>query len=816
MGSIWAQLTAMKYQLNRDGLNLGEFTLDEIRRGRLAGRFDGRELIWGEGMPQWQPLEDFLRERFPPASTPPPIPLPPEQRRNRLIAWVVAIIGLLFLSGLVLIGFGIAKFVQRARQYSTAAAVRPEALAAASKPVVIHTNTLTEADQRVRRRAFRMRQWVEGYRQNADHRIACDAGVTQLMERWVEENYGVGRTTNGPTAQELADRLVATAGCEEPMMLTVAGVEAAELQEATLRLDRAVKHFEASPQKAYPKLYATAMLVSKLGSRSERVAMLDEAAMRHLRDCFTDGSLRPDDAPEIAEILIFGWGREFFERNAATICGLLPDGNKHPQWHWLSLVLTGEHHIMAAWRARGGGYAESVTAQGWSGFQSHLAAARTAFTTAWQLRPDLPLAPSRMIYVSLGDSGITEMREWFDRTVVAQLDYAKAWSDLRWGLRPRWHGDEAAMLALGITALNTGRFDTDVPRMLFDSISDMEAEEGLSPREHIYWRDDIWPHLQRMYEGYIAEPKQGAYRDGWRSTYAVVAYLAGHYDVARQQFEALEWNPWTHSLENWRTDLSLLPLEVAALTGSLSNEVSAAEMQREESEFAAALAAYKKLPGDPRADERTRRFVRHRIATLEVEERLHRGEWVGFLPTQDDDPAWNVRNGTYRVLGDGAVEVASGKLGHMIVCRARAGAEFEVKGEFEVLQTSTGDFQAGLVLGMPDWSNSDWFAFRLKRNRAEGPLASYSRGWSRQQDTEETDLVTGVNSFELHFIAGLLDATVNGKRAHSGAQSPGRVRYDQDEFLIGLGAFNDMNDTVIRYRNVQLRLMRTSNASGQN
>jgi hypothetical protein len=148
----------------------------------------------------------------------------------------------------------------------------------------------------------------------------------------------------------------------------------------------------------------------------------------------------------------------------------------------------------------------------------------------------------------------------------------------------------------------------------------------------------------------------------------------------------------------------------------------------------------------------------------------------------------------------------------MILCRARTGTEFELKGEFEVVQSSTGDFQAGLVMGMPDSSNADWLAFRMKRNKAEGQLASYSRGWTRQQARGDAKLDEAHNTFEFHFADGHIRSVVNGQPAHQDTHEPAKVRYAYDEFLIGLGAFNDMNDTVIRYRNVQLRLIQSTNA----
>jgi len=216
-----------------------------------------------------------------------------------------------------------------------------------------------------------------------------------------------------------------------------------------------------------------------------------------------------------------------------------------------------------------------VKPEGWQGFSDHLAKARTALTKAWQLQAGRPLAPARMIEVAMGETGAEEMRTWFDRAIAAQIDYPQAWSKLRWGLRPRWSGSHEAMLALGVRAVETKRFDTDVPRKFFDCISDVESELELQPGEHIYGRPDIWPHLKEMYEGYLSEPSRAGMQPGWHSTYAVVAYLAGDYLVARKQLETVNWKPIRGNLTGWGTDLSLMPLKVAALTGTSAQQVGA-------------------------------------------------------------------------------------------------------------------------------------------------------------------------------------------------------------------------------------------------
>ena len=141
----------------------------------------------------------------------------------------------------------------------------------------------------------------------------------------------------------------------------------------------------------------------------------------------------------------------------------------------------------------------------------------------------------------------------------------------------------------------------------------------------------------------------------------------------------------------------------------------------------------------------------------------------------------------------------------MLFCRARVGAEFEIKGEFEVVRTSNKSFQAGLVVGTPDAAAEDWYGFRMKRNDAEGELVSFSKGWTKQQFYRSEKLNDNRNTFDFTFRNGRATAYVNGQRAMQNARTPRTVALDSAHVYAGLGAFNDMNDTVIRYRNLEIR-----------
>ncbi len=800
----------MNYHVRRQGEDLGAFPLEELRRRREAGELTGSEYVQGEGMPDWQPLDLVLQQGH--QVTPPPLPpYAPKREPSQVMAWTV-ILGGVVLCIILVVAFGFA--INRAQQrylpvldrtptVNTLNQPNPQALAAASKPIVWTTNSATVADVQKRAREFRIRKWLDGYQKRGQHNPECDAEATLFIRTYIDRNYGGPEATNALSLETESDKLANDPNCTDPLVLTVAADVSLNLFDSIRRFDRALAAYPKSRHEAYPNFYATVRLAGLSGVDSVRAGELDSSALQLLSKCFADGSFTPADQQEIADIFINGWGYNFFLRNAGAVCAIAHVAG--PDYKWLTLTLDGEREINEAWAARGGGYANTVTTQGWQSFNSHLATARGDFTAAWNLRPGWPLAPERMISVSLGDSNITEMRLWFDRTTTAQIDYPRAWSDLRWGLRPRWYGNEQAMLALGVAAVNTGRFDTDVPRKFVDCIYDVESELDLPAGRHIFGRSDIWPDLKRMYDGYVNQPSVAGYRDGWRASYAIVAYFAGKYDVARTQLEALNWKPPAQRMSGWSVDLSLVPLEVAARTGPLGGRISDAESTRTDGDIGGALKKYSDLKDAAGADARTREFIQRRLSQLTAEQTLQQGKWISLLPSRDNDPDWVYSFGKTRVLPDGALEVESGPKGHLLFSRVRAGTDFEVRGRFEVVHSANKNFQAGLVMGVPDYDGYNWYGFRIKRHDEEGDVVCIGRGWSRQQVTRPFVLNDVTNSFDFIFQDGKVSASVNDVRILDQVAPPVDISVPDNSYLVGLGAFNDSPDTIIRYRDVQLR-----------
>lgn len=784
----------MEYHLHRGCLNVGVFPLEELRRRHDAGELSGKDLVWCEGMTDWVPLASVLQAdgSFTPV------------KASHLPLWAKVSATVLSLLFLIVAGFVSVKFLQGVRLAKQARMMMdaPDAVEVAGKPIISKPTTRTAEDVRKMKGDFRVRQYVDGYRKNGLHSEAWDADALQLIKSWLALNYGgpIGL----PAPGILSEKLALQSGCTDPLVLTVVAINTADPNESIRRLDRALSGFENSRHLAYPKFFATLEMAGKLEAKSPRIRPLYDAALQHFKNSFTDGSYQPGDEEEIADCLVMGWAQRFFRGNGAAVCAIARQSKLDP---WLGLVLEGENNITEAWKIRGSGFADKVTREGWEGFNKHLAIARTALTQAWKLHPDWPIAPSRMINVALGDSGIAEMRTWFDRTLDAQIDYQQAWTNLRWGLRPRWHGNLEAIIALGVQAVDSRRFDTDVPRMIFDCITDVESELELPPGKHIYGRPDIWPHLKQMYEGYLAEPSKAQWRDGWRSTYAAVAYLAGDYKVAREQLEAVNWKPVRFNLTGWGTDLSDMPLKVAALTGNLGGKVEAAEESYVLRDFSEAIEAYTSLKTATETDEQTREFSRHRLAEIQQEKRLAKGEWIDLMPADDKDPNWEFWGGRIRRMQDGGLEVESDASGHGFYCRTHVGPAFEVTGEFELVRSSTKEFQAGLIMGLPDSPNSAWYAFRVRRKAEVGDTVIFSRGWASHDGAGGTSLIQGRNSFQIQIQPANADAWLNGMKVmHITPGNPSSKSLQlYSDCMLGLGAPNDMNETVIRYYNVKAR-----------
>lgn len=199
------------------------------------------------------------------------------------------------------------------------------------------------------------------------------------------------------------------------------------------------------------------------------------------------------------------------------------------------LLLKGKVYTDYAWDARGGGWASSVTEDGWAKMKERLAEAEAALTRAYEKDPFGAEAPTQMLVVELGQGkGRETMERWYERAMKADPDNVSACKKKMYYLEPKWHGDREQMLGFGRELLKGGNWGALLPFQLIDAHLTLA---GYEKDKAAYWkRPDVWEDVKAVYEAALLHDPNRAW---WRSFYAKLACWCGHYDVARRQFEAV-------------------------------------------------------------------------------------------------------------------------------------------------------------------------------------------------------------------------------------------------------------------------------------
>jgi hypothetical protein len=189
-----------------------------------------------------------------------------------------------------------------------------------------------------------------------------------------------------------------------------------------------------------------------------------------------------------------------------------------------------------AWDARGGGYANSVTDEGWRGFAQRLALAQTALEKAWQLDSTNADAPRLMLTVELGQGeGRQRMELWFRRAMTADPDNFDACKAKLYYLEPKWHGSPEEMVEFGRECLRGGNWKARLPLILAEAHEAISVYNRANPDAY-FARPGVWEDIRSAYEPYLKAYPKATYD---RSKFTMLACQCGQWEAARQQFDVL-------------------------------------------------------------------------------------------------------------------------------------------------------------------------------------------------------------------------------------------------------------------------------------
>jgi hypothetical protein len=192
----------------------------------------------------------------------------------------------------------------------------------------------------------------------------------------------------------------------------------------------------------------------------------------------------------------------------------------------VALVMKAKMLIRFAWDARGDGYADTVTPEGWRLFEERLALARKDLQLAWDTDPSDGNICAEMIQATAAVGLPSEV--WFQRGKLADPTCSELYIKETWSLLPQWGGSVEQMLQLGRKCVEEGNWVERTPFVLADNYEDL----GWNAPENA----GAWAELQPLYEHYL---KLFPGNNTVRSAFCHHAVRAGQWETAAKLLDQM-------------------------------------------------------------------------------------------------------------------------------------------------------------------------------------------------------------------------------------------------------------------------------------
>jgi hypothetical protein len=359
--------------------------------------------------------------------------------------------------------------------------------------------------------------------------------------------------TNEPSGRIIADNLntAMAAGCDDPLIeylyVRYGGESAGDAKDRVTELVKVATTmqfgFNYPPiRKFYTDFRAVRMIHEVYGYSNNvppEMAQFIQANQvpQYVRLVLQDPDTPPEEAFEVCtEVLDANRGSL---KNFTNWYGPM-EGSMTQNWPDASVtwLLKGIAHTDLAWLARGGGYADAVTEQGWQGFRDQLALARQALEKAWELDPQDGRIALGMIRVAEGSNlGRDVMEQWFGRAMeINPADYEACHAKLHF-LYPQWYGSRETMIAFGRECVASDKWRGSVPLILADAHREFALYLNGPLEMEKYWkRPEVWPDIRSSYERFFQLNPDAA---GYHHNYAWFAYHCEQWDELNRQLALL-------------------------------------------------------------------------------------------------------------------------------------------------------------------------------------------------------------------------------------------------------------------------------------
>jgi len=416
------------------------------------------------------------------------------------------------------------------------------------------TNELSE--RQTRRIAYVKRVFVDGYQTHGKKDAKWDApardAIAATARFWSEDPDG--------NDDEIADMFnksaeAMAAGCDDALVHFARGRAADSRASRELKAREYDKAAQEMLQAKYAP-YVRAEVLLGAASWANGMVIAADAAWKDNSEKYMDAgmALMPEvvadqQLPPAQLVTLIGTtgavSRKIKGDRLVLVEKVMTMLEKSPHPKSLALSALGSEMINYAWDARGSGYANTVTPEGWKLFRERIGLARKLLEEAWKLDQTNCEAATWMLTVIMAQSRPRdEMELWFKRAMKLDPCNKRACIQKMNYLDPKWNGSINEMLEFGHELAKQGNWAGGLPLMLEDAYWTIAFKSPLAkpPVPDPLWfnQPEIWKDVQPIYEEKLRRAPESRL---WRTKYMVVAAWTEHWDVANEQLQKLNGKP---------------------------------------------------------------------------------------------------------------------------------------------------------------------------------------------------------------------------------------------------------------------------------
>jgi len=407
---------------------------------------------------------------------------------------------------------------------------------AASTNLLSPSEAVTVRDESLQQRlAWNLKTLVEPYEKAGHANAKWDEPAKRALTEFARVRAKVTATNEfGLAIISTNVALAVAAGCDDPMVkylfvrFTLDQTNSKEVfLDSYCKTARDMRESTYPPiRKFYSALWALRQAFYAFGTNSPKHSYGGEMArllVSNLLPGLSDPTMPAREAYDIANetIEVFNGDTNYYQQVYSIIGKPLAEGwpDAYTTWLW-----KGRACIHLAWTARGKGWANSVTDEGWKLFDERLAAAEEALQHAWKLYPKDKQICHEMMTVMLGQGGGRQRMEvWFNRAMELDPNDIDACKDKLYYLEPKWHGSEEAQLAFGRECVRSKTWGGKVPLALLDAHVFIQGHLDKSEQTNYWKQPGVWPDVHAAFDRFFELNPDAT---SWYHNYAWHAYHA--------------------------------------------------------------------------------------------------------------------------------------------------------------------------------------------------------------------------------------------------------------------------------------------------